>query len=398
MFYVNSVCFMLIFSYALSQTTNCNDENALIAFKQPTYDFSVRILDKVATETGFHFVFSPFSTWWQLMTLAEGARGKTRSELWKVTRYHRVKCFRRKYKEIINAMDEELAYMTKRTNIVIMNKLLNVKKSYEDEARKSHANKILSLNFNNPVDSAIEANDFIETDVDGVITKTVTPEDFNMTVLMTTDLAYFKSDWLHAFNPVYTSVENFYKSSVPIGKVKLMTQMGYFNVTDVPIINARVVELPFNSNGRVSMLVFLPTKGYVEDLFYNLSYIRLTSIYNLFKAVGPKLLTVRIPRFKITTELQNIPELVYDMGVKRIFYPDLANFGGISDYKVHTSLMKQTTHIEVIEEGVNGEVEFLVRNDEQEIFSADRPFAYLIVDKKTDLILFAGMYTRPSVY
>ncbi|CAG9568751.1 unnamed protein product [Danaus chrysippus] len=389
---------MLIFSCVSSQTTNCNDENALVAFKQPTYDFSVRILDKVATETYFHFVFSPFSTWWQLMTLAEGARGKTRSELWKVTRYHRVKCFRRKYKEIINAMDEELAYMTKRTNIVIMNKLLNIKKSYEDEAMKSHATKILSLNFNNPIDSASKANDFIETDINGVVTKTVTPEDFNMTVLMTTDVAYFKSDWLHAFNPVYTSVENFYKSSVAIGKVKLMTQIGYFNVTEVPIINARVVELPLNSNGRVSMLVFLPTKGYVEDLFYNLSYIRLTSIFNLFKDAGPKLLTVRLPRFKITTELQNIPELVYDMGVKRIFYPDLANFGGISDFKVHTSLMKQITHIEITEEGVNGQVEFLVRNNEQDIFSADRPFAYLIVDKKTDLILFAGMYTRPSIY
>ncbi|CAH2098052.1 unnamed protein product [Euphydryas editha] len=379
---------------------SCNHEAAVNNFKRPTYDFSVRLLDRVAQQTGYHFVFSPLSTWLQLMTLAEGARGSTESEIWKVTRYHRMICFRRKYKEVINNMDDELEYMTKRTNVIVFNKLLDIKSSFKKEVEKLDDTKVLTLSFNEPKKAAEVANEAIQMDMNGVINEGFEPEDFNLTVLLMTETAYFKSEWRTSFNPIYTLTEPFYsEEKVSIGNVRMMSQTGYFNVTDVPLINARVLELPFNANDRISMLVLLPTEGSVRNLLYYMKDISLTTIFSLFRTKGTKFINVKIPRFNITSELENIPELVYDMGVKRIFYPDLANLSGISDFKMYTSLITQVANIEVTEKGATASAiaDLLIRG-KPENFVANRPFTYLIVDRKTDIILFGGIYSNPVIY
>ncbi|XP_047510621.1 serine protease inhibitor 77Ba-like [Pieris napi] len=381
---------------------HCSQDSAMVSFKRPTYDFSVRILDRVSQETGSHFVFSPISTWLQLMTLAEGAKGPTADELWKVTRYHRMKCFRRKYREILNLMDDELLPMTKRSSTIVVNKLLDVKTSFTNEVIKSKETKVLLLDVDDLAGSAAKVNDIIKTNMDGVIEEGLYQDDFNLTMLLLADTAYFRSDWQAPFNPVYTSKEIFYsEENEPIGDVKLMTQIGYFNVTDVPYVNARILELPFSPESRVSMLILLPKVGSVKDMYYKLKDIRLMTIYSLLKRTGPTLVSVKLPRFKITTNLVNIPELLYDMGVKRVFYPNLADLSGISDHATHASIMTQIADIEITEKGANASsmADFLISNPyTKEEFVANRPFAYLIVDKKTDIILFAGMYSNPSIY
>ncbi|CAF4770663.1 unnamed protein product [Pieris macdunnoughi] len=299
-------------------------------------------------------------------------------------------------------MDDKLMPMTKRSSTIVVNKLLDVKKTFINEVIKSRETKVLLLDFADPAGSAAKVNNIIKTNIDGVIEEGLYQDDFNLTVLLLADTAYFRSDWQAPFNPVYTSKETFYsEENVPIGDVKLMTQIGYFNVTDVPYVNARILELPFSSEGRVSMLILLPKVGLVKDLYYKLKDIRLMTIYSLFKQRGPTLVYVKLPRFKITTNLVNIPELIYDMGVKRVFYPNLADLSGISDYTMHASIMTQIADIEITEKGVNASSmpEFLISNPyTKEEFVANRPFAYLIVDKKTDIILFAGMYSNPSIY
>ncbi|CAH0714802.1 unnamed protein product, partial [Brenthis ino] len=391
---------MLVISSVFGAKFSCNYESAVNTFKKPTYDFSVRLLDRVAQETGYHFVFSPLSTWLQLMTLAEGARGLTENEIRKVTRYHRMKCFRRKYREVLNGIDEELAYMSKRTNVIVIDKLLDVKDSYKNEVKRINNTKILLLNFNDPENAAVKTNEIIEMDTDGVIKEGLHAEDFNLAVLLMTETAYFKSDWRTSFNPVYTSTETFYtEENVAVGKVRMMTQTGYFNITNVPLIDAKVLELPFNTDGRISMMVFLPTKGTVKNLLYHLKNIRLMTIFSLLEEKGEKLVNVKLPRFQIKTDVVNIPELVHDMGVKRIFSPELADFSGISDYKMFTSLMTQIADIEVTENGATARAmaESLIVGSTDE-FVVNKPFAYLIADRKTDVILFGGIYSNPSIY
>ncbi|CAK1589861.1 unnamed protein product [Parnassius mnemosyne] len=379
----------------------CSHESALKLLKRPTYEFSIRILDRVSHETGAHFVFSPLSTWLQLTILAEGARGNTLNEIWKVTRHHRMRCFRRKLRDILNSMDEELKLMSKRSSVIIVDKLLEVKDSFKKEVEKLHGVKILTLNFNDPEKAASEANAIMEADMGGVITEAVYPNDFNFTVLLMTDITYFRSDWKYPFNRAYTTIEPFYsEQGVKLGDVRMMNQVAYFHLVDVSLINAKILELPCSADDRVAMLVFLPTEGSISDIFFSLNALRLTTIFNLYKQRGMQLVKVKLPRFKIITDVDTIPELVYDMGVKRIFYPHLADLSGISDYRVHASLMSQIADIEVTEEGISAKsvAEFLLTDNKAVEFNANQPFAFLVVDKKTEMILFAGSYNAPSLY
>ncbi|XP_013163920.1 PREDICTED: ovalbumin-related protein X-like [Papilio xuthus] len=390
-----------LFLVVATNNYHCSHGTALMLMKRPAYEFSIKILDRVSHDTGGHFVFSPMSTWLQLMLLSDGARGTTFSEIWKVTRHHKMKCFRRKIRDILNITDKELKLINKRSSVIVVDKIMKVKKRFKMESEKHNGVRVLSVDFSDPEQAAAETNAVIESDMDGVITEGVYPTDFNYTVLLMMDTTYFRGDWIFPFNTVYTTLQPFYSQHDEyLGDVMMMNQISYYNLVDIPRIRARVLELPCSADNRVSMLVLLPIEGTVFDIFFSLKAIRLRTIFNLYKQNGKQLVNVKLPRFKIITEIDTLPELLYDMGVKRVFYPNLADLKGISNYGIYASLISQIADIEVIEKGITAKsvAEFLVTDKKTLTFNADRPFAFLIVDTKTEMILFAGSYSTPSLY
>ncbi|CAH2058430.1 unnamed protein product, partial [Iphiclides podalirius] len=391
-----NLCFVV-----LGHSYPCSNESALNVHKRPIYEFSLRILDRVSQQTGGHFVFSPTSSWMQLTTLAEGARGGTWAEIWKVTGQQRKRCFRQKMRSIFNLMSDELKLLSRRCSVLAVDRLYNVKDPFRQEAERLDGVRVLSLDFGHPESAAAETNDVIDSYMDGAITEAVYPDDFKLAVMLLTDTTYFRSDWKYPFNRAYTTPQPFYsEQGIKVGEVNMMSQVAYFHLAEVPLLNAKVLEIPCSADERVSMLVFVPTYGLVSDIFYSLTAVRLATVFNMYKQLGLRLVNVKLPRFKIITEMDTLPELVYDMGAKGIFYPHLADLSGISDYGVHASLMSQIADIEVIEEGVTARsfAEFLVSDNETVDFTADRPFAFMIVDRKTELILFAGSYNAPALY
>ncbi|KOB78902.1 Serpin-14 [Operophtera brumata] len=391
---------MLQLVYSANQTYNCKERSALLLLKRPAYNFSTRILDRVAQNENAHFVFSPLSTWLQLSTLAEGATGITLRELSEVTRQHRNRCFKMKLARILQKIYKRLKREFKRNSVIVIDDTSAVKKNYIRNVQKFYGVKVLLKRFSYPEISAAEVNRFIKSGTNGIITEALSSYDFNNTVMLMSDNVYFRSAWQIPFNPAYTKTEDFWSSSGnSIGEVNMMNQIGYFNMIKLPL-NIKVLEIPCN-NG-ISMLLFLPIKDiWVGDIFYDLQKTTLNSIFNAFKYQGPKLVNVRIPRFKVTTSIDNLPELIYDMGVRRVFNPKKSELNNISDYIMYASLITQIADIEVTEQGVTGTVraETLVNetvNDTEE-FVANRPFAFIIVDKKSQFIIFAGEYSEPSV-
>ncbi|XP_068624079.1 serine protease inhibitor 77Ba-like [Battus philenor] len=396
-----ALIFITLLAGATPYHYHCSRGSTLKLLKRPIYEFSLNILDRISQETGGHFVFSPLSSWLQLVTLAEGATGSTSMEIWKVTRHHRIKCFQRQLQNILNSMSNELNAYSKRTNVIIIDNFYKVKNEFKNNVEKFNGVKVISLDFREPIIAAEEANTLIESYMGGTITDVVYPSDFNFTVLLLTDVTYFKNDWKYPFNRAYSTIQPFYsEQGKRIGEVKMMNQIAYFNLVKVPSINAMVLEIPCSADDRVVLLVLLPIRGTVSDIFFSLQSIRLMTIFNLYKRTGLQLVNVHLPRFKIISDVDSLPELMYDMGIKSVFYPNLANLTRISQYGVYASLMSQIADIEVVEEGItaNFVAEYLVVNKKTTKFVVDRPFAFLVVDKVTEIILFAGSYNSPSVY
>lgn len=302
----------------------------------------------------------------------------------------------------MHKINKRLKSEFRRKSVIIIDELMAVKKNYIQDVQKFYGVKVLLKNFAYPDTAAREVNKFIEYGTNGIVTDAVFSDDFNDTVMLMSDNLYFRSAWLTPFNPAYTKTEEFLSSlGSTIGKVNMMNQIGYFNMTEVPRINAKILEIPC-VNG-ISMLLFLPIKkNWVGDIFFDLHRTTLNSIYNTFKSQGPKLVNVKIPRFSVSTSIENLPELLFDMGVRRVFDPNRSELKYVSDYDMNASLMSQIADIEVTEQGVRASatVESLVNdtvNDTEE-FVANMPFAFLIVDRQTNFILFAGAYSIPSVF
>lgn len=362
----------------------------------------MRILDRAAQNEEAHFVFSPLSTWLQLSALSEGATGETLREISKITRQHKSRCFKIQLAKMLQKINRGLKSEFKRKNVIIIDDTSDVKRKYVRDVQKFYGIKVLLKSFSYPETSANEVNQFIEAGTNGVITDAVFVDDFENRVMLLCDNVYFRSAWQIAFNPAYTKTEAFISSSGDyIGEVKMMSQIGYFNIIDLPIINVKVLEIPC-VNG-ISMLIFLPIKEiWIGNIFYDLQKTTLNSIYNRFNGQDRKLVNVRLPRFKVNTSIDNLPELLSDMGVRRVFNPDQSELEHISDYTMYASLMSQIADIEVTEQGVSGRarVETLVNETDNntEDFVANRPFGFIIVDKRTRFIIFAGTYSVPSVF
>lgn len=395
---MNLQVFTILVSLILSGTAErCSKENTLGVVSRSVYEFSVRLLDRIVFENKGHFVYSPLYTWLQLSALAEGARNYTLKEILtttRLTRHRRLPCYRKKFREIVNDLNDNLDVDSERSSVIIVDKFYKVKEGFKRTVEKLENTKVLSLDFDKIEESAAEANEVIKFNTNGVIDDVVYPNDFVNRVLIMSDAAYFKSAWKHPFNIAFTEVKPFYtENNVINGYVNMMHQYGVFNITKIPIINAKVLELP--CKGDVSLLVFLPLEGSILDLYYLLKHVSLKGIYNSFKS---KPANISLPRFEINTEISNIRELLMDFGMERVFYPQKAQLKGISDFKIHVSLMSQLAKIELTEHYVQAsiETEFLLDPADVEDFHVNQPFAYMLVDKKNYIILFAGMYTKPS--
>ncbi|CAF4770709.1 unnamed protein product [Pieris macdunnoughi] len=143
-----------------------------------------------------------------------------------------------------------------------------------------------------------------------------------------------------------------------------MLVVSSFYQKQVDVIGAEVLELPYGSDGRYAALFFLPYPDVsLFSVIEKLKTITLTTIYKQFEIV----------------EMQDVM---------------------ISSYELSVSDFFQKADIEVNEEGttasgVSGAGTFKSYPGE---FKANRPFLYMIIDKQIEVPLFAGAYSKPSVY
>ena len=106
-----------------------------------------------------------------------------------------------------------------------------------------------------------------------------------------------------------------------------------------------------------------------------------------------------LPRFRVEYD-KSLKETLQSLGMTDAFMPNVADFTGISATPppLYISEVKQKTFVEVSEEGAEAagstSVGIGVTSLPPSVI-ADRPFAYLIRERESGAILFAGVLRRP---
>lgn len=213
------------------------------------------------------------------------------------------------------------------------------------------------------------------------------------TVFVITNAVYFKASWLDAFDPKLTRIGAFQVSEANSVQVPMMHRSGAYQVGGIDA--AEVLALPY-AGGELRMLVLLPKRGTaaLEQSLTN------ELLQQARASLQQHQLGVALPRFSMSTAYPLHEKVLPAMGMKAPFAPsrDWAPLNGGRD-PLFVSAVYHDAFVAVDEQGTEAAAATAIvmkRGGRPRLFTADRPFLFVIEHIETGLVLFVGRVADPS--
>ncbi|HEX4145398.1 MAG TPA: serpin family protein [Pirellulales bacterium] len=220
------------------------------------------------------------------------------------------------------------------------------------------------------------------------------------TRLVLTNAIYFKARWTHEFSKSATTDAPFHISVSQQVAVPTMHQM--HRLRYCVIDNVQLLELPYGEFGTLSMLVLLPKA--IDGLGDLEKRLTRSNLQTWTAGLQPRLVNVRFPRFKMTSEF-SLADVLESLGMPLAFSTK-ADFSGMSsEEQFFISAVIHKAFVDVNEEGTEAAAATAVGirlmaappSPEKPVeFRADHPFAFIILDSQTQSILFLGRLANPK--
>ncbi|XP_061723912.1 serine protease inhibitor 77Ba-like [Cydia pomonella] len=393
------------FTVLILLTSSCYCD---VEFSERPRNFSIELLYHTQKQTGGHVVISPFGIWTLMTGLAVGATGDSFEQI-------RVAfILPRSLKTVVCGSKHLTKSVLKRTsdgvsitskNFLFADDDFLLKPAFKQTITEDFDATVKVLDFKDSNEAAAKANNFIQNS-GARVTNVLTSEDFEQSRMILTNVITFKGLWTSPFNASHTTLEYFYNENKEvIGEVNMMHQKGEFPLSNIIDLKSFVCELTYGTDAAYSMLVILPHPGVkVEDVYKKFENITIPDIIarlqNDEKEYGLDEVEIKLPRFKISTNIvMNRP--LNDMGVYDIFDPEYASFSRATNESIYVSAIVHKADIEVSETGTVASAvstAYLSNRFGTTKLIADRPFLYFIIEKSTATVIFAGIYSKPSLY
>ncbi|KAI8423560.1 hypothetical protein MSG28_012652 [Choristoneura fumiferana] len=388
---------------------NVNTINLHNAFSEAIGNFSVELLYHTTKSQNNNLIVSPITVWTVLAVTTEGALKNTRVQLTNALRITKNRTITRAEFQnvaqwlVTNSSTVQLA----RYNGLFVDKSVELEKSFGNVSKDYYDTSLVPVDFKNGVATANYINQLISSFTRGRIPKLVDSDSFGETRMIITSALYFKGQWTSPFNASSTTRRAFQDSNgVKIGEVNMMYNRFTYPFANIKEIKARVIELPYGNENRLSMLIMLPNPGVtLDEMFLSLKTVPLDTVFAEMRLsqeeFGEDDVDCYIPRFKIESNL-DLTETIRDgFHVYDLFDQTKSNLGRLAREPLYVTKVIHKAEIEVSEEGttasaVTGAV-FANRIGVVR-FEANRPFSYLIVEKVTNTIVFGGIYQKPILY
>ena len=369
------------------------------AYADTGNSFSFKLLSRVEAENGKDYVISPLSLQFLLGMILDGAKGSTADEICNVLGYGKGEIDQ--INEYCHSMLKQLPDLDKLTKLHIANAIYvddgyPLLDSYKSDVAKYYEAAVANLNFSKTKESAATINKWCSDNTEGLIKKVLEETSPDMLAYLLNAL-YFKSQWSKKFDKGMTEEEDFQN---PAGgnksRVKMMKTERSMDYLTAKTFQA--VRLPYG-NGAFSMTVLRPKDGFgVQDVTAELEASDWNTLQNSFYGATVNLW---LPRFETTFHIK-LNEILSAMGMPSSFNGAMADFTAMSPYALCLSFVNQDAVIKVDEEGTEAAAissAGMMKNtsigspDPVIVFHADRPFIYLITEKTTGAVLFAGRYS-----
>ena len=359
--------------------------------------FALRLME--ATMGGgdtANMCLSPLSAQIALSMACNGAEGVTKNEMLETLGYEG------KTQETMNSYNKQmiasLEDVDNTTTVTIANSIwgdetFDFKAEYVQSNAESYDAVTASVDFGSET-SVEEINEWCSYKTKGCIKKILDEAPGGMRMLLLNAL-YFKGMWEEPFDKSNTARETFRNADGSETEVEMMHQDG---TRYAYYANGRyaAAELPYG-NEAYSMVIVLPGEGVgTSECVRELAEGGWQGIADSSTYCE---LDLKLPKFEMNYRRSMLKDLE-GMGMHQAFTTE-ADFGGISDERLHIGMVNQCTYIAVDEEGTEaaavtaiGIVTTSMPTKEKTQFHADRPFIYMIKERSTGAILFFGKIER----
>lgn len=340
-----------------------------------------------------NMIYSPLSIKYTLNMLNEGASGNTK-------------------KQIDNVIGNlQLTKYTNKDNVLSLANTLYIKNEYEPYIKTSYRDTLkqkydAEINYDT-FENAQSINQWIENKTMGIIKNMLEDIQVRMNRIILINALAIDMEWQTAFTPARTHGEEFYLEdgsqivATMMQRESKKEDVSYYKDTNITAIS---MDLKQYDNTQLEFIAIMPNEnlsGYVQNITMN-------SINQVIKKLRPASqanagIEIKIPKFSYDYSLKLKQDLI-SLGITDAFNSSLAKFTNMSDTDFHVSDALHKANIDFSEEGVKAAAitvftktdSATIPEEEPEEIKFDKPFMYIIKDKKTGEIWFVGTVYEPN--
>lgn len=389
-----TACFLIAVSCKDSQNSvipNQKLKAVPATFSDQTSEFAFDFLKKQNAEekADKNFFVSPLSLHIAMGMLLNGADGKTKEEIQTGLRVSSdLTTTNEIYKDLIDNLPNSDPKVTNTiANSVWYRNSFTVEKSFLDILKTSFNAQTYAEDFANTA-TVGKINNWASDNTNGKIKKVLEQIEPSQVMFLMNAL-YFKGDWKIPFKTENTQDANFAGTtgSKSVKMMNMTEKVKYANRTDY-----QAVELAYG-DGNYVMTILLPNeKINVGNVVNALSG---TEWKNLNMALQEQKVIVGLPKFTLEYET-NLNSVLSNMGMPTMF-SDAADLSKISPPagKLRVGFVKQNTFVAIDEKGTEAAAVTTIGVELTSVpvmpeFICNRPFLFIISEKQSNTILFAG--------
>ena len=359
----------------------------------------LELLQRLAAEPG-NIVLSPYSIGSAMAMARAGARGATDTEMASVLR-HRLD---RAGTDAANARLLKIfkGYESAGARLLVANALL-----HQESAVSADYRRLLEASYGAEVLAGVgleQVNAWVSSKTEGKIPRMLDQLNGDAVAVLLNAI-YFKAQWAQPFSARATRDDAFHLTAERRIDVPMMRQTGGYEIVSLP--GYRAIRLPYDV-ASLSMIVVLPdqTDGLAE-LARRFDGRELSTLTAALDAVSPRQVALALPRFKASFKA-DLKGHFSQLGMQAAFDPQQADFSGITGRPAAQGglAIGRIVHravIDVTEEGTEAAAATAVEMretaryhpEQPERLVVDHPFLFLIVDRASAAVLFAGRIADP---
>lgn len=354
-------------------------------------DFAFELMKTTLASTTDRNVFiSPLSVSIALGMTWNGAINTTKEEMEKALKMSGMSV--PEINEYYKLMQTTLPAIDPKTKLSIANSIwyrnnFDVKPDFLKTNTDYFNAKVSPLDFDD-IKSVDIINQWVSDNTNGLIPKVlnVITDDQLMFLI---NAVYFKGTWIKPFDKSITYETDFTNELNQKVRVNMMNMTDTFAYADDAF--AQYVDMPYG-NKAFSMTIILPKEGNkAMDVFSRLDKNKLNQISGQMEK---QKIILHMPRFKTGNKIRLKPVL-QTMGMQKPFMEN-AEFDGMSKMKpLFIGMVQHDTYVEVTEEGTEAAAVTTVGVETTSMpvipyVIVNKPFAFVIREKSSGIILFMG--------